>query len=162
MRADIFHPDFIPEPYWWQAYRPASGEPSHSGVESRWPAAALWRTGEPEVRKITTADVWEALARGYDDFRAIPTHAFICLIYPVAGLILFRLSFGYEILPLLYPMIAGFALLGPFVAIGLYELSRRREQGLRTLHARRVCRRRPRHLRGPRLRPRRPLFHRAL
>ena len=101
------------------------------GVELRWPAAALWRDGEPEVRKITTTDVWEALARGYDDFRAIPTHAFfICLIYPVAGLILFRLSFGYEILPLLYPMIAGFALLGPFVAIGLYELSRRREQGL--------------------------------
>ena len=101
------------------------------GVELRWPAAALWRTGEPEVRKITTTDVWEALAQGYDDFRAIPTHAFfICLIYPVAGLILFRLSFGYEILPLLYLMIAGFALLGPFVAIGLYELSRRREQGL--------------------------------
>jgi uncharacterized membrane protein len=101
------------------------------GVELRWPAAALWRAGEPEVRKITTTDVWEALARGYDDFRAIPTHAFfICLIYPVAGLILFRLSFGYEILPLLYPMMAGFALLGPFVAIGLYELSRRREQGL--------------------------------
>ena len=101
------------------------------GVELRWPAAALWRAGEPEVRKITTTDVWEALAQGYDDFRAIPTHAFfICLIYPVAGLILFRLSFGYEILPLLYLMIAGFALLGPFVAIGLYELSRRREQGL--------------------------------
>lgn len=101
------------------------------GVESRWPAAVLWREGEPTVRKITTADVWEALAQGYDDFRAIPTHAFfICLIYPVAGLVLFRLSFGYGMLPLLYPMIAGFALLGPFVAIGLYELSRRREQGL--------------------------------
>ena len=56
------------------------------GVELRWPAAALWRAGEPEVRKITTTDVWEALAQGYDDFRAIPTHAlFICLIYPVAG-----------------------------------------------------------------------------
>ena len=84
---------------------------------------------EPTVRKITTTDVWEALAQGFDDFRAIPTHAFfICLIYPVAGLVLYRLSFGYEMLPLLYPIVAGFALLGPFIAIGLYELSRRREQ----------------------------------
>jgi uncharacterized membrane protein len=99
------------------------------GVEMRWPAAVLWRTDEPTVRKITTTDVWEALAQGFDDFRAIPTHAFfICLIYPVAGLVLYRLSFGYEMLPLLYPLVAGFALLGPFVAIGLYELSRRREQ----------------------------------
>ena len=99
------------------------------GVEMRWPAAVLWRTDEPTVRKITTTDVWEALAQGFDDFRAIPTHAFfICLIYPVAGLVLYRLSFGYEMLPLLYPLVAGFALLGPFIAIGLYELSRRREQ----------------------------------
>jgi len=99
------------------------------GVEMRWPAAVLWRTDEPTVRKITTTDVWEALAQGVDDFRAIPTHAFfICLIYPVAGLVLYRLSFGYEMLPLLYPLVAGFALLGPFIAIGLYELSRRREQ----------------------------------
>ena len=98
------------------------------GVEMRWPAAVLWRTDEPTVRKITTTDVWEALAQGFDDFRAIPTHAFfICLIYPLAGLVLFRLSFGYEMLPLLYPLVAGFALLGPFIAIGLYELSRRRE-----------------------------------
>ena len=99
------------------------------GVEMRWPAAVLWRTDEPTVRKISTTDVWEALAQGFDDFRAIPTHAFfICLIYPVAGLVLYRLSFGYEMLPLLYPLVAGFALLGPFIAIGLYELSRRREQ----------------------------------
>ena len=34
------------------------------GVELRWPAAALWRAGEPEVRKITTTDVWEAARPG--------------------------------------------------------------------------------------------------
>ena len=77
------------------------------------------------------------LAKGIDDFRAMPTHVFFaCIIYPVVGLILARLLFGYELLHLLYPMAAGFALLGPFVAIGLYELSRRREQGLDTSPAR--------------------------
>jgi uncharacterized membrane protein len=103
------------------------------GVDDRWPAAALWRDTDPAIRKITTNDVWTSLAQGIDDFREMPTHVFfICVIYPVAGLILFRLLFHYEMLPLLYPLVAGLALLGPFVAIGLYELSRRREQGLDT------------------------------
>ena len=61
----------------------------------------------------------------------MPTHAvFLCLIYPIVGLLLARLTLGYEVLPLLFPLAAGFTLLGPFAAIGLYELSRRREQGL--------------------------------
>jgi uncharacterized membrane protein len=85
----------------------------------------------PRVRTIAIADVKDALARGIDDFAAMPTHAiFLCLIYPIAGLFLARLTLGYEVLPMLYPLAAGFALLGPFAAIGLYELSRRREQGL--------------------------------
>ena len=103
----------------------------YPGAELRWPASILWRDGEPEIRKITIADVWNSLARGVDDFRAMPTHVFFaCIIYPVVGIILARLLFGYEMLPLIYPMAAGFALLGPLVAIGLYELSRRRELGL--------------------------------
>ncbi len=107
------------------------------GSELRWPASGLWRDGEPEVRKITVADVRDALAQGTEDFREFPTHAFFaCIIYPVVGLLLARLFFGYDVLPLIYPMAAGFALLGPFVAIGLYELSRRRELGLDNTPAR--------------------------
>jgi uncharacterized membrane protein len=79
------------------------------------------------------ADLKDALAKGLDDFYAMPTHAmFLCMIYPAIGLVLARLAFGYSILPLLYPMASGFALIGPVAALGLYELSRRREAGLDT------------------------------
>ncbi len=101
------------------------------GVDLRWPASAIWRPGEPAVRRIGLSDLKDAVAKGIDDFNAVPTHAvFLGIIYAVLGLILFRLAFGYEVLPLVYPILAGFILLGPFAAIALYELSRRREQGL--------------------------------
>jgi uncharacterized membrane protein len=87
----------------------------------------------PEVSSIGPADLVDALAKGLADFRAMPTHViFLSLIYPIAGLIIMRWTFGYDILPMLYPLLAGFALIGPFAAIGLYELSRRREMGLDT------------------------------
>lgn len=83
------------------------------------------------IRRIGVADLKEALVKGADDFYAMPTHAmFLCAIYPIVGLMLARLAFGYSVLPLLYPLATGFALVGPFAALGLYELSRRREAGL--------------------------------
>ena len=89
--------------------------------------------GLPAVRTITPSDLLDALARGLDDFRAMPTHViFLSLIYPIAGLAIARWTFGYDLVPMLYPLLAGFALIGPFAAIGLYELSRRREMGLDT------------------------------
>jgi uncharacterized membrane protein len=87
----------------------------------------------PAVCRIAPADLVDVLAKGVDDFRAMPTHAvFLSLIYPIAGLAIERWTFGHQIVPLLYPLLAGFALIGPFAAVGLYELSRRREQGLDT------------------------------
>lgn len=84
----------------------------------------------PIVREITPADLVDALYKGIDDFKAKPSHVvFIGVLYPVVGLILARLTFGYDVLPLLFPLIAGFSLMGPFVAICFYELSRLREQG---------------------------------
>jgi uncharacterized membrane protein len=101
------------------------------GVELRWPASAIWRPGEPAVRAIGLTDLRDAVAKGIEDFNAVPTHAvFLGIIYAVLGIILFRLAFGYDVLPLVYPMLAGFILLGPCAAIALYELSRRRERGL--------------------------------
>ena len=86
---------------------------------------------ELRVRTIKPADLKDALMKGLDDFSAMPSFAvFLCLIYPIVGLMAGRLVIGYDVLPLLFPLVAGFALVGPFAAIGLYEMSRRREQGL--------------------------------
>ncbi|WEZ83359.1 DUF2189 domain-containing protein [Rhizobium sp. 32-5/1] len=87
----------------------------------------------PGIRKIGVADVFDALRLGFEDFRTKPSHyAFLCLIYPIAGVVLATWSSGVDMLPILYPLASGFALLGPVAAIGLYEISRRREQGLDT------------------------------
>ena len=76
----------------------------------------------PTVRHIQFSDLTDSLRMGWEDFKAIPTHAImLALIYPILGLVLARLVLGYSVLPLLFPMAAGFALLGPFAALGLYE-----------------------------------------
>ncbi len=91
------------------------------------------RSHDPVIRKIGFEDLISALSDGVEDFKAMPSHVlFLGIIYPIVGLILSRLIFGYSVVPLLFPLAAGFALLGPVAAIGLYELSRRREQGLDT------------------------------
>lgn len=84
----------------------------------------------PEVRSITVGDLGVVLRRGWEDFLAMPTHVvFLAGIYALVGLLLFRVAFAYELMSLLYPIATGFALVGPLAAIGLYELSRRREMG---------------------------------
>ena len=85
----------------------------------------------PAVRRIAIADLREVLASGLDDFRTFRTDvAFICVIYPVVGIILAAFAFRQDQLPLLFPLGSGFALVGPIAAVGLYEMSRRREQGV--------------------------------
>jgi uncharacterized membrane protein len=97
--------------------------------EEYWPEAHQ-RRGVPAIRRIGAADLKAALSRGLDDFRAERTDViFLCVIYPVVGLILAGFASGYGLLPLLFPLASGFALLGPVAAVGLNEMSRRREQG---------------------------------
>lgn len=85
----------------------------------------------PLVRRIELADLKDVLARGISDFAAYRTDVMVlCIIYPVAGLLLAWLAFGYDLLQLVFPLAFGFALIGPVAAVGLYEISRRREQGI--------------------------------
>lgn len=81
------------------------------------------------IRKIEVADLKDALSKGLNDFASCRTDViFLCLIYPVLGLFLARVAFGYNMLPMIFPLASGFVLLGPIAAMGLYEMSRRREQ----------------------------------
>jgi uncharacterized membrane protein len=83
------------------------------------------------VRSITVRDLREVLALGWADFLAKPSHLiFLGLIYPIAGLLLAQASINNSLVPLVFPLLAGFALIGPFAGLGLYEISRRRELGL--------------------------------
>jgi uncharacterized membrane protein len=88
-------------------------------------------TATPRVRRIGAGDCFSALKEGLDDFLAMPTYpVFVGLFYAVAGIALFAMTSLGNALHLAFPLAAGFALIGPFVAIGLYEMSRRRERGL--------------------------------
>ena len=94
------------------------------------PTLARSRSAPVAVRAIGFDDLRAALRAGVEDFLAMPTHVVVLvLIYPVIGVFIARLSSSGNLLPLAYPMAAGFALLGPFAALGVYALSRRRERG---------------------------------
>ncbi len=108
---------------------------SISGAKPKLAAAKMARPQSSTaltVNKVSLADLRAALSKGFRDFDAVPSHGvFLVIIYPLIGLLLFRLFvLELPLLPMLYPLAAGFALLGPFAAVGLYELSRRRENGL--------------------------------
>jgi uncharacterized membrane protein len=84
----------------------------------------------PAVRRISGADVWQSLRQGFNDFEAYRSDVlFLCATYAVIGLVLARVAFGSDLLPLVFPLASGFAIIGPLAAVGLYEMSRRREQG---------------------------------
>ncbi|HEX3809269.1 MAG TPA: DUF2189 domain-containing protein [Rhizomicrobium sp.] len=88
------------------------------------------------VRKIGLADLRDALAKGYEDFGAYRSDViFLCVIYAIVGVVLARVAFGLDMLPLIFPLASGFAIIGPFAAVGLYEMSRRREQGAKVTWA---------------------------
>lgn len=84
----------------------------------------------PEINVITAADLRVALRKGAQDFIALRSDVISAvLLYPIIGFILAVWAFSAGQVHLLFPLIAGFPLIGPVAAIGLYEMSRRRELG---------------------------------
>jgi uncharacterized membrane protein len=83
---------------------------------------------DPVVRRITAADIAEALAQGLRDFQALPLYGLAFgALYAAGGIIIVLCLTAFGMVYLAYPLAAGFALIGPFVATALYEMSRRRE-----------------------------------
>lgn len=92
---------------------------------------ATTTAGSMTIRRIGFGHLRLALTRGWEDFIATPTQlVFLCVLYPVIMLVAATIMAGGEVQHLFYPIAAGFALVGPFAALGLYEISRRRERGL--------------------------------
>jgi uncharacterized membrane protein len=85
---------------------------------------------DPLVRRITVGDVAEAFGQGLRDFQAAPLYGIAFgALYAGGGLAIVLSVTALGMVYLAYPLAAGFALIGPFVAVGLYEISRRREAG---------------------------------
>lgn len=84
----------------------------------------------PTPRDVGLADLTAALAQGWRDYRRAPLYGFIfSLVYVLGGwLLVFALTQAGQIWWTI-PASFGFPLLGPFIAVGFYEISRRLEQG---------------------------------
>ncbi len=84
----------------------------------------------PVIRRISSGDLTLSLAKGLSDFRRRPTHlVFLAAIYPLAGIAIALAATNANAFPILFPLVAGFALIGPVAALGFYEISRREERG---------------------------------
>ncbi len=82
------------------------------------------------TRRLRASDIPRSMAEGWRDFWEMPSHLlFLGLLYPVAGVVIALVTAGQNGFWLLFPLLSGFVLVGPFAAIGLYEISRRRERG---------------------------------
>jgi uncharacterized membrane protein len=118
----------MPISWGWDRVRDAvhtvgSARPDEYWIDARRAASA------PAIRRIGLADLRYALAKGWEDFGANRSDViFLCVLYPLVGLLLAWLAAGNRMVPLLFPLAAGFTLVGPLAAVGLNEMSRRREQ----------------------------------
>ncbi|MBV7259066.1 DUF2189 domain-containing protein [Erythrobacter sp. WH158] len=77
------------------------------------------------------SDLTAALRAGWSDFRLFPGFGlFFGVVFAGAGIVLAYVLLVQGQVSWLIPAAAGFPLLAPFTAVGLYEVSRRREAGL--------------------------------
>ena len=82
------------------------------------------------VRPVNLGDIANALRAGWGDFRRAPLFGlFFGSFYAVGGILTAILMFWMNMTYMIIPLVIGFILIGPFVAVGLYEVSRALEEG---------------------------------
>lgn len=82
----------------------------------------------PEVRLVEMDRPWAWLAAGWRDLARAPVVSLSYgLIFAVAGYIVIYGLYALDMFYLILPMAAGFTLVGPVAAVGLYDVSRRLE-----------------------------------
>jgi Predicted integral membrane protein len=86
------------------------------------------RDGDPQVQRVGWGDIRIALGRGVEDFKANRTDVvMLAIIYPIAVLLGVAAMARHAVIPMVFPVVSGFTLIGPLATIWLAELSRRRE-----------------------------------
>ncbi|MEJ8476179.1 DUF2189 domain-containing protein [Roseibium algae] len=83
----------------------------------------------PIVLEITLNDVIDALSAGLQDFRKAPVYGLAFgAFFAIGGILIVLTAAAFNMSYLSYPLAAGFVLIGPFAAVGIYEVSRRLER----------------------------------
>lgn len=94
------------------------------------PSSALPNPAKLEFRRMTLLDIKNALALGWDDLRQSRTDALLMgAIFPLGGVVFAAAFVVQAFLPFVFPLLAGFALLGPLATLWFAALSRQRERG---------------------------------
>ncbi len=84
---------------------------------------------EFRINHINFNDLWESLRLGVADWRACRTEVMVlAVLSPVAAIMLGAVTAAPNLLPFLFPVCAGLALLGPMVTLWFMALSRERER----------------------------------
>ncbi len=84
----------------------------------------------PVTRKVLIEDIVGSLEQGVRDFRAAPQFGlFFGIAYAAAGWLILALLWHFQMPYFAYPLAMGFAIIAPFAATGLYDVSRKLERG---------------------------------
>ena len=84
----------------------------------------------PEVNAISTGDLIACLKAGLSDFARAPLFGlFFGGVFAIAGIIIVMSVSSWDMPWMIYPFAIGFPIIGPFAAVGLYEVSRRLRAG---------------------------------
>jgi len=89
---------------------------------------AVFPAPRPQIRQVPVDRPWVWLAAGWRDIVAAPGPSLAYGLVPVlAGWLAILLMLWFDLPYLVLPLSAGFFFVGPFIAVGLYEISRRLE-----------------------------------